>query len=137
MPIRVFIADDHAVVRDRLRLLLETQEDITVVGEAADGRKAVDQVLKLKPDVVIMDIAMSGINGIEATQQILKTLPAVKVIILSIHSSTEHVSRALRAGAIGYVLKELAGEDVVNAVKAVYLGHRYLCQQISEFLIGD
>ncbi len=137
MPIRVFIADDHTVVRDSLRLILKSQEDITVVGEAVDGRKAVDQVLKLKPDVVIMDIAMSGLNGIEATQQILKTLPAAKVIILSIHSSTEHVSRALRAGAIGYILKELAGKDIVNAVKAVYLGHRYLCQQISDSLIGD
>ena len=137
MPIKVFLADDHAVVRDGLRLILETQEDITVVGEAADGRQAVDQVLKLKPDIVIMDIAMPELNGIEATQQILKTLPSVKVIILSMHSSTEHVSRALKAGALGYLLKESAGKEVVNAVKTVYLGHRYLCQQISESLIDD
>jgi two-component system, NarL family, response regulator NreC len=104
MKIRVFLADDHTVVRDGLRLILETDEDITVVGEAADGRKAVDEVLKLKPAIVIMDIAMPNLNGIEATQQILKTLPAVKVIILSMHASTEYVSRALTAGAVGYLL---------------------------------
>jgi DNA-binding NarL/FixJ family response regulator len=137
MPIKVFIADDHPVVRDGLRLILGTQEDITIVGEAADGRNAVDQVLRLKPDVVIMDIAMPELNGIEATQQILETLPAVKVIILSMHSSTEYVSRALRAGALGYILKESAGKNVVNAVKTVYLGHRYLCQRVTESLIGD
>jgi DNA-binding NarL/FixJ family response regulator len=137
MSIRVFIADDHAVVRDGLRLILDAQEDITVVGEAADGRQAVDKASKLKPDIVLMDIAMPGLNGIEATQQILEILPAVKVIILSMHSSTEHVSRALKAGALGYLLKESAGKDVVNAVKTVYSGRRYLCRQISESLISE
>jgi DNA-binding NarL/FixJ family response regulator len=137
MNIRVFIADDHAVVRDGLRMILEAQEDITVVGEAADGRQAVDQVLKLKPDIVLMDIAMPDLNGIEATQQILNSSPSVKVVILSIHSSNEHISRALKAGALGYVLKESAGKEVVQAVKTVYLGQRYLCQKISEAVIGD
>ncbi len=137
MPIKVFLADDHAVVRDGLRLILESQNDITVVGEAGDGRQAVDQVLKIKPDIVIMDIAMPEINGIEAVQQILKIHPAIKVIILSMHSSTEHISRALKAGALGYLLKESAGKEVIKAVKSVYLGHRYLCQQISESLISD
>jgi DNA-binding NarL/FixJ family response regulator len=137
MPIKVFLADDHAVVRDGLRLILEAQEDITVIGEAADGRKAVDEVLKLKPAVVIMDIAMPNLNGIEATQRIFKTLPGVKVIILSMHSSSVYVSRALTAGAVGYLLKESAGKEVVKAVKTVYLGHRYLCQKISESLIDD
>ena len=137
MPIKVFLADDHAVVRDGLRFILEADDDITVIGEAADGRKAVDEVLKLKAAVVIMDIAMPNLNGIEATQQILKTLPGVKVIILSMHSSSEYVSRALTAGAVGYLLKESAGKEVVKAVKTVYLGHRYLCQKISESLIDD
>jgi DNA-binding NarL/FixJ family response regulator len=137
MTIRVVLADDHAVVRDGLRMILEDQEDITVVGEAADGRQAVDKVSKLKPDIVLMDIAMPGLNGIEATHQILETLPSVKIIILSMHSSTEHVSRALRAGALGYLLKESAGKDVVSAVKTVYLGHRYLCRQISESLVDE
>jgi DNA-binding NarL/FixJ family response regulator len=137
MAIRVFLADDHAVVRDGLRLILEAQEDITVVGEAADGHQAIDRVLKAKPDVVIMDIAMPGLNGIEATLQILKSCPSVKVVILSMHSSSEHISRALTAGAVGYLLKESAGKEVVKAVKTVYLGHRYLCQKISESLIDD
>jgi DNA-binding NarL/FixJ family response regulator len=137
MKIRVFIADDHAVVRDGLRLILEAQEDITVVGEAADGHQAVDQVLKLKPDIVLMDIAMPKLNGIEATQQILKSCPSVKVVILSMHSSSEHISRALRAGALGYLLKESAGKEVVKAVKTVYLGQWYLCQKISESVIDD
>jgi DNA-binding NarL/FixJ family response regulator len=137
MKIRVFLADDHAVVRDGLRLILEAQEDITVVGEAADGHQAVDQVLKLKPDIVLMDIAMPKLNGIEATQQILKSCPSVKVVILSMHSSSEHISRALRAGALGYLLKESAGKEVVKAVKTVYLGQRYLCQKISESVIDD
>ena len=137
MPIKVFLADDHAVVRDGLRLILESQNDIAVVGEAGDGRQAVAQVLKLKPDIVVMDIAMPEINGIEATQQISKIHPAIKVIILSMHSSTEHISRALKAGAAGYLLKESAGKEVVKAVRTVYLGHRYLCQKISESLISD
>jgi len=137
MKIRVFLADDHTVVRDGLRLILEAQEDITVVGEAADGHQAIDRVLKAKPDVVIMDIAMPGLNGIEATLQILKSCPSVKVLILSMHSSPEYISRALKAGAFGFLLKESAGKEVVRAVKTIYLGHRYLCQKISEAVIND
>jgi DNA-binding NarL/FixJ family response regulator len=137
MAIRVFLADDHAVVRDGLRLILEAQEDITVVGEAEDGHQAIDRVLKAKPDIVIMDIAMPGLNGIEATQQILDSRPSVKVLILSMHSSPEYISRALKAGALGFLLKESAGKEVVKAVKTIYLGHRYLCQKISEAVIDD
>jgi DNA-binding NarL/FixJ family response regulator len=137
MSIRVVLADDHAVVRDGLRLILESEEGISVVGEAGDGYQAVDQVLKLKPDVVVMDIAMPNLNGIEATLQILNARPSVKVVILSIHSSDEYISRALKAGAFGYLLKESAGKEVVQAVKTAYLGHRYLCQKISEAIIGD
>jgi DNA-binding NarL/FixJ family response regulator len=137
MTIRIFLADDHPVVRNGLRLILGTQGDITIVGEASDGRDAVDRVLRLKPDVVIMDIAMPVLNGIEATQQILEAVPEVKVIILSMHSSTEHVSGVLKAGALGYLLKESAGKDIVHAIRTVYSGHRYLCQKVSESLIGD
>ena len=137
MPIKVFIADDHAVVRDGLRMILEAQTEITVVGEAADGREAVQKIIEIKPEIVIMDIAMPGLNGIEATQQILKSCPSVRVVILSMHSSTEHIFRALKAGAFGYLLKESAGKEVVKAVRTVHLGHRYLCRKISEFLIDD
>ena len=137
MNIRVLLADDHAVVRDGLRLILQAQTDITVVGEAGDGREAVNQVLKLKPDIVIMDIAMPGLNGIEATHQIRQLLPSAKVIILSMHSSTEHISRALKAGARGFVLKESAGKEIVKAVQTVHLGQRYLCDKIEERVIDE
>ena len=95
MTIRVFLADDHAVIRDGLRYLLEAQGDMTVVGDAADGRQAVRQVQQVSPDVVVMDIAMPELNGIEATQQIHAACPQVQVIILSIHSTAEHVSETV------------------------------------------
>jgi DNA-binding NarL/FixJ family response regulator len=137
MSITVFLADDHAVVRDGLRFLLEAQHDITVIGDAANGRDAVRQVAQLCPDVVIVDIAMPDLNGIEATHQIGETCPSAQVIILSMHSTTEHVFRALQAGAQGYLLKESAGVEVINAVRAVHAGHRYLSEKISDQVIDD
>ena len=137
MPIKVFLADDHAVVRDGLRSLLETQAEITVVGEAANGRETLRQVKRLRPDVVIMDIAMPELNGIEATQQIRGSCPATRVVILSMHANKEHISRALKAGASGFVVKESAGKEVVDAVISVHSGHPYLSRRISETLIED
>jgi len=132
MSITVFIADDHAVVRDGLRLLLENQDDIKVVGDAANGRDAVRQVVQLCPDVAIIDIAMPEQNGIEATQKICEACTFTRVIILSMHSTSEHIFRALQSGASGYLLKESAGIEVVNAIRAVHDGHRYLSKKISE-----
>jgi len=137
MSITVFLADDHAVVRDGLRFLLEAEHDIKVVGDAANGRDAVRRVVQLCPDVAIMDIAMPELNGIEAARKIGQVCPSTQVIILSMHSTTEHVFRALQAGARGYLLKESAGIEVVNAVRAVHAGHRYLSQRISDRLIDD
>ncbi len=137
MTISVFLADDHTVVRDGLRLLLESQDDITVVGEAADGRQAVRQVQKLKPDVVIMDIAMPELNGIEATQNICKTCPSSRVLILSMHASKEYIFRALKAGATGYLLKESAGREVIIAVRALHLNRRYLHESVTGIVIND
>jgi len=137
MAIRVLIADDHAVFRDGLRLLLEAQNDITVVGEAANGRLSVQQAERLHPDVVVMDIAMPDLNGIEATEQIRKTYPSTQVVILSMHATTEHIFQALRSGAKGYLLKESAGMEVVNAVRAVYAGRKYLSQQIAETVVDN
>jgi len=137
LVITVFLADDHAVVRDGLRALLEAQPDISVIGDAANGREAVHLAEQLCPYVVIMDIAMPDLNGIEATQQIREVYPSAQVIILSMHSTTEHIFRALQAGAHGYLLKESAGIEVVNAVRAVHAGHRYLSQKISDRLIDD
>jgi DNA-binding NarL/FixJ family response regulator len=133
--IKVFLADDHAVVRDGLRYILEAQADITVAGEAGDGLQAVEQVRKLKPDVVVMDIAMPQLNGTEATRRILEDLPRTRVVILSVYSSAEHIYRGLKAGARGYLLKESAGAEVVKAVRTVHAGRRYLCDKITSTMI--
>ncbi len=137
MPIKVFLADDHAVVREGLRFILEAQGDIIVVGEATNGRQAVRQAQQLNPDVVVMDIAMPELNGIETTYQIRETCPSTEVVILSMYSTSEHIFRALQAGALGYVLKESAGEEIVKAVRVVHGGRHYLCQQIAETAIDD
>jgi DNA-binding NarL/FixJ family response regulator len=137
MAISVFIADDHAVVRDGLRLLLENQTDITVVGEAANGRQTVNQVQQLSPDVVVMDIAMPELNGIEATRQIKDTTPATQVVILSMYATTEHIFQAMQAGALGYLLKESAAVEVVKAIRAVCSGKRYFCKKIDDDMIDS
>ena len=137
MSITVFLADDHAIVRDGLRFLLNAQSDITVVGDAADGREAVRQVTRLQPNIAILDITMPELNGIEAAHQIRQLCPTVQVIMLSMHGNIEHVIHALQAGAYGYLLKESAGMEVVNAVRVVHTGHRYLSQKISDTLIDD
>jgi DNA-binding NarL/FixJ family response regulator len=137
MSITVFLADDHAVVRDGLRFLLEAQPDIHVIGDAANGRAAMDQVPKLCPDVVVMDIAMPELNGIESTRRLVQMCPSVRVIILSMHCTSEHIFRALQAGAHGYLLKDSAGIEVADAVRAVHAGRRYLSAAISDTLIDD
>ena len=130
MTIRVLLADDHAVIRDGLKALLQRTADIIVVGEAANGRDAVRCSDDLKPDIVIMDLTMPGLNGIEAVRLLRGKCPATHVVMLSMHSDVEHVFRALEAGAMGFVLKESAGEEVVAAVRAVHVGQRYLSRSI-------
>lgn len=135
--ITLCLADDHAVVRDGLQLLLEAQPDIRVIGVAANGREAVEQARTLNPVLIIMDISMPELNGIEATRQIIYFAPATKIIVLSMHATSEHIFRAMEAGAQGYVLKESAGQEVVAAVRAVMSGHRYLSQRIADTLDID
>jgi len=137
MTITVLIADDHTIVRDGLRLLLENQSDIRVVGEVADGRAAVEAALRLKPDVILMDLAMPLLNGADATAQIIEKQDTAKIVMLSMHSTVEHVFRALQAGALGYLRKESAGNEVVDAVRAVHSGRRYLSQKITESVVDD
>lgn len=133
--IRVFLADDHAVVRDGLGFLLGAQPDIEVIGDAADGRTALQQIAQLKPDVAVLDIAMPLLNGIEVAEQVSKTRLPTRVIILSMYANEEYVLRALRAGARGYLLKESAGVEVIQAVRAVYDGRRYLSHKIFEQVV--
>lgn len=137
MSITVFLIDDYAAIREGLRSLLEAQREIEVVGDAPGGRGAVDQVAQLQPDVVIMDISMPEMDGIEATRQIRESCPSAQVIIFSIHSTPEHIFRALQAGARGYLLKESAGVEVVRAVLAVQDGHCYLSPKLSDRVIDD
>lgn len=135
MTISVFLADDHAIVRDGLRALLDAQPDMAVVGDAANGRDAVRQVLHLRPAVAIVDIAMPEMNGLEAVRQIRQACPASQAIILSMHATSEHIYEALQAGALGYVLKESAGTEVVAAVRAVHGGRRFLSPRIADSVV--
>jgi DNA-binding NarL/FixJ family response regulator len=131
MTISVFLADDHRIMRDGLRTLIEARPGLRVVGESGDGRAAVREVARLRPDVVLMDIAMPGLNGIEAAREIRRRCPTTEIVILSMHHTTEHVYRALEAGARGYLLKECAGAEVIQAVQAAKAGKRYLSGKIS------
>jgi DNA-binding NarL/FixJ family response regulator len=133
----LFLVDDPTVVREGLRALLEAQPDLKVVGGATTGREAVGQVSRLRPDIVLMDINMPDLNGIEATQQIRQVCPTTQVIILSMHATAEYIQRALQAGAQGYVLKESVGSEVIEAVRTVHAGQRYLNPKVSNRLIND
>lgn len=132
MSIRILLADDHAVVRDGLRALLDAEPGLEVVGSVADGREALLAAKRLQPDVVVMDINMPGLNGIEATRSMVELEPPPQVLILSMHGSSEHIYRALQAGARGYLLKESAGSEVVGAVRAVAAGRRFLSERIAD-----
>jgi DNA-binding NarL/FixJ family response regulator len=135
MKIRIFLADDHAVLRDGLRSLLEADPDLTVVGEAANGRDAVREIEKLQPDVAVLDISMPEVNGIDATEIVRGRCPKTKVVVLSVASDAESIHRALQAGAAGYLMKSSAGREVAHAVRAVHFGKRYLSGQITDTVV--
>jgi two-component system response regulator NreC len=135
--IRVLLADDHTILRDGIRALLVDQADIEVIGEAEDGLSTVKMVGKLKPDVVIMDIAMPLLNGLEATRQIQRDYPQVKVLILTMHDNEEYIRQVLAAGALGYVLKDAAAHDLLGAIRAVQRGEAVLSPAITRLVIED
>jgi len=135
--IRILLAEDHAVMRTGLRLVLERQADFQVIGEASDGREAVNLAQKERPDVAVMDIGMPNLNGIEATRQICLSLPDCAVVILSMHSDEGYVLRALKAGAKGYLLKESAETDLIAAVRAVQAGKAFFSPAVSRMLVED
>jgi DNA-binding NarL/FixJ family response regulator len=135
--IRVFLADDHTILRDGIRALIDGQEDMVVVGEAEDGQATVKQVAGLKPDVVVMDIAMPMLNGLEATRQIKRDHPQVRVLILTMHENEEYIRQVLAAGALGYVLKDAAARDLLGAIRAVNEGEAVLSPAITRLVIED
>jgi DNA-binding NarL/FixJ family response regulator len=137
MTIKVLLADDHSVLRDGLQALLQAQEGFAVVAHAQDGREAVRKTAELKPDVVIMDIVMPELDGIEATRLIHASSASTQVVILSMYSTSEHIFRALQAGAKGYLLKESAGAELLAAVRSVHAGRRYLSQKITENVLDN
>ncbi len=137
MSVKVLLADDHGIIREGLRSLLVKQSDIEVVAEAEDGRKAVEMVREFGPDVVIMDITMPRLNGVEATKKIISEFSDTKVIALSIHSNRRFVSDMLKAGAVGYILKESLFDELVEAIKIVVDGGTYLSPKITDVVVGD
>jgi DNA-binding NarL/FixJ family response regulator len=132
MTIRIMIADDHAIVRDGLKMILESENEMAVVAMATDGRNAIALAMEHNPDLIVMDIAMPGLNGIEATEMIRESLPEVGILMLSMHQTREYVYRAIQAGALGYLLKESAGGELVAAVRAVMKGHRFFGKGVEE-----
>jgi DNA-binding NarL/FixJ family response regulator len=135
--IRILLADDHNIMRRGLRLLLERQPGFEVVGEAADGRQAVERAEATKPDVAVLDIAMPNMSGIEAAQRIRVLLPQAAIIILSMHSDEGYVLRALKVGAKGYLLKDSAENDLIEAIRAVSAGKAFFSPEISKILVED
>ena len=135
--IKVFLADDHLILREGMRLLLGKMPDIEVVGEASDGRETIAKFEQLVPDVVLMDIAMPGMGGLEATRQIKQKYPQTKVLILTMHETAQYLSLMLRVGATGYVVKTAASSELISAIRAVHQGDVYLYPSIARMLVKD
>jgi len=137
MGIRVFLVEDHTILRDGLRSLVENTADMQVAGEAAEGRSAVRLIKEISPDVVIMDVTLPELNGIEATRQVVANAPGVKVIGLSVHADQRFVAGMLQSGAAGYLLKDCAFEELVGAIRIVMAGRTYLGTGVADVVVGD
>lgn len=135
--IRVFLAEDHTIVRKGIRSLLDGQPGVEVIGEAANGREAVEQVAKLQPDIVLMDITMPELNGLEATRRIKKDHPHIKVLVLTMYTNEEYIHQLLQAGASGYLDKHTAPNELLSAIMAVSQGNPYLSPSISKTIIEE
>jgi two-component system response regulator NreC len=137
MGLKILLADDHKLLREGLRALIEEQKNMTVVAEAEDGRSAVRLAAELSPDIIVMDISMPGLNGIDATRRITAESPGVKVIALSMHADRNFIVEMFKAGAAGYLLKDCAFEELINAIQAVSSKKAYLSSKLSDTMIKD
>jgi DNA-binding NarL/FixJ family response regulator len=135
--LRILLAEDHATVRDGLKLIIDAQSDMTVVGEAADGRAAVAQTQLMTPDVVVMDVSMPGLNGLKATEMLHHECPAVKVVALTRHSEAGYLRELLRVGAAGYVLKQSSSASLLSAIRAAAGGGTYIDPAVARKIVGD
>lgn len=136
MSIRILLADDQELILDGLRALLEREPDLSIVGEHTNGHQALSAARKLEPDVVVMDIAMPGLDGIEVTRRINRELPGVKVLILSVHEEPEVIRSAFEAGAAGYLLKDCATEELVRGIRVVWAGKSFVSSSIADTVVG-
>ena len=135
--IHILLADDNTILREGIRALLEDEHDMRVVGEAQDGRCAVKMACELSPDVVVMDIAMPLLNGLEATRQIKRARPQTKILVLTMHDNEEYIREILAAGAMGYILKDAAARELIGAIRAVYRGEAVLSSAVTRLVIED
>lgn len=137
MPIRIVLADDHSMLREGLRSMLEKEPDMSVVGEAANGRDAVSEVVRLKPDVVVMDVSMPGLNGMEAARQVSEKCRGTRIVALSMHTQERYVIEMLKAGASGYVVKMSATDELILAIRAVYRRETFLSPKVAGILVAN
>jgi len=135
--IKILLADDHTIVRQGLKLILSSQPDLEVVGEAANGKEAVEQAQKLRPDIVLLDVAMPELNGIEATRRMMEENPRLRILVLSMHKEAVYVREILKAGARGYLLKDVIDTELLNAVRSVARGDGYISPAVSGALLSD
>lgn len=135
--IRILLVDDHTILRDGIRSFLEDEEDIQVIGEAEDGHTAVRMACELQPDIILLDIALPRLNGLEVTRQIRRDCPRVKVLILTMHENEEYIRQALANGAMGYILKDAAARDLLGAIRSVHRGEAILSPAITRLIIED
>lgn len=133
---RILIVDDHALVREGVTALLKLHDDIEVLGEASNGKEAIEKTVKLRPEIILMDIAMPGLGGIETTLEIKKMYPGIKILILSQHDDTEYIGRLIKAGVSGYILKHALGTDLISAIRAVARGEFYLYPSIASQVVN-